>query len=154
MYTKILIKWYLDFNHILSLILVGSWIESEVVSFFVFSYIRMIGYFWLGKGSRVVPRRVRKLVPRWLEIGVKLLWKYEKTTSSVLPMIVLFLHSFLWSTYLIQEENLSNMNWMKMKCSSNLSIFYIDNSIFRLQKCPSNTVLMFQPRCCKTSRKK
>ncbi len=49
---------------------VGSREESEVTGVFVFSHLRMMGNFRLGKGLSA---------PQGLEIGGKLLWKYEET---------------------------------------------------------------------------
>ncbi len=34
--------------YIIRVLIIGSRVESEVVGFFVFAHIRMMGYFWLG----------------------------------------------------------------------------------------------------------
>ncbi len=56
-----------------------SWVESKVVSFFIFWYIQMMDYFRLDK-TRV---KLKGLEPPAgaIKIGEKLLWKYEETRN-------------------------------------------------------------------------
>ena len=87
--------------------IIGSWKENEVTGFVVFSQKLLRGYFRLSK-VRWLPRRVRQMAPQGyspplgLEIGEKLLWKYDKTLYFVFfqwSKISLFLLSSIVSIH-------------------------------------------------------